>query len=257
MYYQQRRSGSGCGCLGCGLTGVLLAVGVIVVLALGLGFLGFVPGLSGLLGANKPRDLGVRFSEADLKSYKAKRMAGVELLPAGLPAVQSIKGAGAVRLDTSFTDRELTAVAAEREKQWAYWPISDWQIKIHDDGTIESSGLLRLDRAVGYGEAMGFPADVVRQAVQALRVAAGNPAFYLRGTGSVTDGQVSLHVLQVQIGRLPVPVSVVDDNLAVVTDAVEQIMERTGVQAESVSFSEGQMHFRGALPAERFYSPVP
>ena len=134
----QRR---GSGCAGCGAAGAVLAVVAVVLVILALGYFGFMPGVSTMFGGDKPRDLGVRFTQADLESYHAKRQGQVVLMAPGAPPASSMAYAGSVDVRTSYTSEELTPVAAERAGQWAYWPITDWQIKIGQDGTVESSGM--------------------------------------------------------------------------------------------------------------------
>lgn len=250
-----RRQGSGC--LGCGAAGAVFAVVAVVLVVLALGYFGFVPGLSTLLGGDKPRDLGVRFTQADLESYHTKRQGQVVLTTPGAPPADSMAYAGSVDVRASYTSEELTAVAAERAGQWAYWPITDWQVKIGQDGTVETSGVIRMDRALGYAAAMGFPQETVQQAMGALKVVAGNPTFYVRGTGSVTNNRVSLNIQQAQIGRLPVPASLISSNMGAIAAAGEQILDRSGVTIRSASFAGGQLHFDGTQPQTRSYSPAP
>ena len=45
---------------------------IILIPVFALGFMGFVPGLSAILGTDKPRDLGIKYSQEDLKSIRSK-----------------------------------------------------------------------------------------------------------------------------------------------------------------------------------------
>jgi len=47
---------------------LLIVFGIIFVLA----YLGYIPGLSKLLGAETPRDLGITYTEADKTAARAK-----------------------------------------------------------------------------------------------------------------------------------------------------------------------------------------
>lgn len=51
--------------------GFLILILIIVVILL-LGYLGFVPGVSAIFGSNKPRDLGITHTQADLDSAQTK-----------------------------------------------------------------------------------------------------------------------------------------------------------------------------------------
>jgi len=61
------------------LLGIILLVVIAAVLV--LGFLGFIPGVSALFGANKPRDLGVKYTEADLQEIRTKTQVKYLVLP--------------------------------------------------------------------------------------------------------------------------------------------------------------------------------
>ncbi len=242
-----RRRGCGCG----GLVAVIIVILVVVIAVAGLGYLGIVPGVAGLFGSAGARDLGVRFTPADLASYNAKGLTRVTALPAGTAPGDSMEIGGSVPVKASFTSEELTAVAAEREKQWAYWPVTGLQVKIGQDGTVEASGILRVDRAYGYAAAVGLPASGVNQALQALKFVGGNPPVYIRGTGSVTNGKVNLDVQQLEIGRLSVPGSILVQETGVAASAVEQVLRATGMQANSVTFAGGQVNYDGSKPETR------
>ena len=51
---------------------LIVVLVLILIPTLVLGYLGFVPGVSAIMGSNRPRDLGVRYTEADLSSLMAK-----------------------------------------------------------------------------------------------------------------------------------------------------------------------------------------
>lgn len=72
----------------------IAAVIVAGVLTLGLGYYGFVPGLSTLLGSAKPRDLKVEPTPQDLESARAKTGIAFGELPKGLPAAVSLEFSG-------------------------------------------------------------------------------------------------------------------------------------------------------------------
>jgi len=230
---------------------VLLIIGVVV---LGLGYVGLVPSVARLLGSDRPRDLGVRYTAADLASGNAKSGTKTTALPAGAAPRDSYKTSGSVSVKAAFTDEELTAIIAEREKQWAYFPVSNAQIKIHGDGTVEASGVLRVDRVYGCADALGFSAQAVDAALSALKIIGGNPPVYVRGTGAVTNGRVTIDVQRLEIGRLPVPSGLIAGNQELIVSTIEQVIRASGVDARSVTFADGELRFDGSKPATRALS---
>ncbi|HOQ99563.1 MAG TPA: hypothetical protein PLJ35_12145 [Anaerolineae bacterium] len=226
---------------------ILLIVGVVV---LGLGYLGLVPGVAGLFGSDRPRDLGVRYTAADLASGNAKSGTKTTALPAGSAPQASYQSGGSIPVQAAFTDEELTAIIAERAKQWAYFPVSDAQIKIGDDGTVQAAGVLRVDRAYGCATALGFSTQAVDTALSTLKVLNGNVPVYVRGTGSVSNGQVIADLQQVEVGRLTVPAGLLGDK-ALIATTIEQVIEASGVSANSVTFANGELRFDGSKPETR------
>jgi hypothetical protein len=111
------------------IAGIVL-LGLIVVGLLVLGYFGFVPGLSGLMGSDKPRDLGVTYTAADLTSAQLKL--GQELVePQADPFVQ-FKRASGHAVETTLTQEEYSAHVAKIH------PVSDVQIKL-DGNNFEIS----------------------------------------------------------------------------------------------------------------------
>lgn len=226
-----------------------LVVVLVVAGALVLGYLGFVPGLASAFGADKPRDLGVRFTQADLDSANAKAKVKVEALSPGAPAAQSLKlSTNKVPAVASFKGSELTALVAAHESKWAYYPVSDVQIKINPDGTAEASGILRVDRAYGYAAATGVPTWVVDEVINRLKITNVNPPFYVKGTGSIANDKVTMDIRQAEIGRFAIPGDWIAGNKGLLTSFVEDRVRAAGISIKSASFAAGELKFDGTVP---------
>ena len=90
---------------------------VIIVVVLGLGYLGFVPGVSKILGSDKPRNLGITYTDADLKSITSKNHVQRIVLESA-PDIKSsfvLKGTQAIK--NVFTDKGITACLGQ-ESDW-------------------------------------------------------------------------------------------------------------------------------------------
>lgn len=184
------------------LLGIIILL--VLVTLLTAGYLGLVPGLSKIMGSNKPRDLGVQFSEADKTSGRAKSQIVYDTLPENTPTAQSIQRFGKREVNTEFSSAEITALMNNRP--WKYWPYADVQVKFNADGSAEISGILLKDRLAGYGAAIGLPQAAVDFAQKFLPA---NPVFYVKGKAALANNAVSVFEPQdFELGRVPLPVSV-------------------------------------------------
>ena len=120
------------GCLA--ITGVLFLLVVLPVVLL-LGWAGFVPGLSDLMGTREAQDLGVTYQAADLKSLEQK--SGITVRRPTAPLADSTQPAPSApspkprfenpqHLDTTITQAELTAVV----NSTGLLPLRDAQIRL-------------------------------------------------------------------------------------------------------------------------------
>jgi hypothetical protein len=227
--------------------GLLFLVLVIIVLA--GGYFGLIPVVSKLFGSDKARDLGVQGTDADYASASTKGVKFVALQQgsASTPAeTRQITGSKAV--STSFTAQELTA-AINKKPRWVYSPVSDVQFRFNPDGTGEVSGILRVDHLGGFAQATGMSQQDVQKVFDYLKLTNSNPAFYLKGYVSAADGKIDLDAQKVEIGRFPVPLSVIADNKGRVISFIEnRIAVFPGLSVKSLSIKKGQLQFEGTLP---------
>ena len=101
---------------------------MILVLILGLGFLGFMPGLSALLGTNKPKNLEITYTSADLTSCRSKSGIQYAVLPQTSIPSQSRQFSGQRTVQAEFSSKEITATLNNRP--WQYWPYKRCANKI-------------------------------------------------------------------------------------------------------------------------------
>lgn len=205
---------------------------IIIAIVLFLGYLGFIPGVSALFGSNKPRDLGIKYTEADTTSARAKSQIEYAELPAGTPDALSIVRTGSRPVTTSFTSSEVTALMNNRP--FKYWPYKNVQMKFNTDGSAEVSGILEKSKVAGYCASIGVDKKVADKVVQYLPA---NTVFYVKGKASLTDNKVSLlDPSRVEIGRMSIPVNMIlsfDAKNADIAYAADQ----AGIEGELNSYS--------------------
>lgn len=220
--------------------GVILLVPVLV-----LGYFGFIPVLSDIMGANRAKDLGVDYSEADFNTALQKTGVKLESLPKDTPKEKSIQMWGKKQVKTSFTQEELTAHANIRK--WIYYPVKDVQIKINDDGTAEASAKIRTARLMNYAIAKGTP-KYYMDMFDTFDILP-NPSVYVKGKASVSQDQVSIDLKEAEIGRFSLKGDVVEKAGDEIEYFVEGGIKRTpGLSVKSLDFSGGKLNFDGTLP---------
>lgn len=250
---------------------LLILLGVIVIaIVLFFGMLGYIPGLSWALGAERPKDLGIKYTEADRTSARAKSQIEYAVLPSDTPAAQSFVFSGSRPVTTSWNSAEMTALMNNRP--WKYWPIENVQLRINDDGTTELSGVVVKSKLSGYAAAIGVPADVADNIIKYLPP---KSAFYVKSKTSLANNQVDQFDIQsVSLGKMPIPTNVLLSqastqliNSALAADSfTSQLSQYSGKKqaivnfindklrtllpgfyAKTAAFSGGKLNFDGTL----------
>jgi len=212
-----------------------------------LGYFGLVPFFSNLTGASTPRDLGVRYNNSDLMSINQKTGIKYLALNGGLPK-ETISLQGQQHLDVAFTQEELTALMNQHSTDWRLYPIEDVQMKISAYGTVELTGVLRMDVIDEYGQATNMPVQVQNQLQDQFKYIKSNPRFYVRFKGSIENNKAIGEVYEAEIGRIPVGQDWLTANRELILGMVEDRLKNAGLFVENATFANGQVHFKGTGP---------
>jgi hypothetical protein len=225
----------------------ILAIVVVVVLV--AGYFGFVPGVSGMFGSNKARDLGVTYTQTDYQSARQKSNIKRVDLPSNTPPEQSLVFSGQHAANFNLTDNEVTALV--NEKSWRYFPVHDGQVRFNADGTAEFSGILELDTLQDYARARGYSEEdfkMVTGWIDKVAIVQSNIPFYAKGTASV-GSPMDFNFQKLELGRFSVPVSQMNDNKSKILNWLQEGLSRVnGFSVNKFNISNGQLHFDGTLP---------
>ncbi len=220
---------------------LVLILGVVLV----LGYFGLIPGLSNLMGTNKPRDLGMKYSEASFQSALDKSAVEMATLPADDPRVIAYEGSHVVR--TAFTDEELTAHAFD--KNWVGYPVSDVQVRINDDNTAEVSGILKLAQISPFLQAMNISQADFEKAMAKISIPIKDMPFYAKGFGTAKNNTLDITMTNFEVGRFPVPQNILDQYQDELTQFGQDIMRNIpGFSVREARFENGALFFDGELP---------
>ena len=218
----------------------------IIFIILVLGYLGFMPGVSWLMGSATPRDLGIKYTEKDLKSAYAKVNGNFIDLPASSSPIDSLIFSGSANINSQLSNEEMTALA--NSGKWIYRPTKDVQIRVNNDGTVEASGILVKKNLAKMAEAYGYSGDDIKKMDNAIAAVPGNPRFYVKGTASITNNNVNLNVQEAEIGRINAK-TIVSESQA--ESIIEQgIKHVPNANIRSASFGNGELKLDATLPSQ-------
>ncbi|MEK6959275.1 MAG: hypothetical protein AABW59_04495 [archaeon] len=211
------------GVLGAGfVVGAIVMFGIALVAVLILGFMGYVPFLSDVMGTAKQKDLGVKFSSADYASGIAKIPGHTIKNASGACLTCNYTSTGSVPVQDSFSQEEFTAQmnALNEEKG----PIKDMQFKFNGDGSIEASGMSTDPNLKG--------------------------PIYVKGIiDSFTTEGVELNVEEAAFGNIGLS----GEQLAMAEDYANQAIQmffakNPGLSVDDISIGEGFIDFDGTFP---------
>lgn len=237
-----------------GTTKILLTIALILLIPLLLvgGWLGFVPGLSNIMGARSVKDLGVTYTEQDYESYLDKtstEFLNINDAPAqpDSPNKKVVFADQATAENMTLTQEEITA--AINESGWIWMPLTDVQVRMNDGG-VEVAGRLNTDHLqsfITYIGGIDVDPGQVESAIGWAERLLGSAPVYLRVDTSISDGSLQLSLAEGNIGRFSIPTEIGN---TVLRTGTESVLSNTPLlDISSVQFQDGSLQFSGTYPS--------
>lgn len=233
------------------LIGFGVFASIVLIAALTAGWYGIMPGVSKVMGVKQARDLGVRYTSADMTSYQEKT--GITFADfATAPENPNRPGKKTIFADPRtvenlvLTQEELTAAA--NNLSWKSMPLDNVQIRA-GDGVVEVSGNLNPENissfiafigGVGYGQA-----DVDKAADWAQKLV-NNAPVYVKAAVSAENDTLTFSLHEATVGRFNMPHDIASKVLR--TGMANAIIKAENYEIKSASFSNGQLNFSGTYP---------
>lgn len=230
--------------------GTIFGVLILAVILIA-GWLGLVPGLSNIMGARTPKDLGVRWTEADFESYKAKTTTTFYDFATApdnpeKPGKKTVFADPKTVQELQLTQEEITA--AINNLNWSWLPAENVQVKL-SEGTMEVSGNLKLDHVeefISFIGGVGYSENDVSKAADYGRKFVQGGAFYAKGSASVANNQLAFDLQKIQIGRLSIPIDTASN--VIYTGGSNSINNAQYLDAQSATVGNGTLNFSGTYP---------
>lgn len=200
--------------------GCLIAILVVLVLTLcgcGAAYAAFR-----YMGA--PRDLGVRYTEADY--WSALKKAGVQTTDAPMAedwANTETRYSGSKPIDATFSKSEVSALL--NYSHMGGWPLSNTQVRFTGDDGLEVSG--------------------------AASIGGANYPFYARGTASASGSSVDGSASAAEVLGIAVPGEYLEPGSAWLVGVINDRLSRvTGLDIKTAEVVDGGLRLVGTVPAK-------
>lgn len=231
------------------ISGVLITILLISIFA--LSFTGVVPVLSNFVGAGQ-KDLGITSTPEESKD--AMNIVGTEIIT--LTTVNDPKDGFRLegKKDANFTMNSEQISAHSNHRPWKNYPLKNVQIKIHDDGQIESSAILVISKALPYAMNLGYSQAQITEVINKYHLPSVEVPIYIKGYGHVENDQVKVDARSVKIGGITVPNNLVSQANQEAESVLEDLIQKNShsFHCESLSFDKGEMKFKGQVAQKQY-----
>lgn len=220
---------------------------LIAVLGCFLIYLGFVPGISPLIA--KPIDLGIKPDSLYTQSLEEKLNFKNELPNGIVPPGRTGIFSGQIQVDEQVSSVAATSILSHWKNRSPSLPIRNVQVRFNKDGTAEVSGILETATAISIAKTLGYNDQDIEEGKSYLKYISGDLPFYVRGTASVSNNQVSISPTGFQLGKVTVPDELTKQASKVVEDIIERRLKQVpSIDLETVSQSSDMLLFKGKVP---------
>lgn len=198
----------------------------------------------------QPKTLIAGYTQEHLDSANSKIGVAFEPLPSDAPTGKTLIVTGSHPVNQTFTSEELTALADNRHKTYAYFPFRNVQIQVHADGSVEGSATVTYRDAVDYLTVMGVSSKDIAQAAAKFKVPNASLPVYLKVSGNVTGNKSNITVESAQIAKITVPEGIVREYTPALNSFIESVIRQRqpSYTIDKLEVAGGQVHFVGSAP---------
>ena len=217
---------------------LLIVVGLLL-------YFGLTINWADLVSFNKPRDLGVKYTQADLE--QGRMLTGVTLEDLPSDSASSISFEGEKDISGIYSSQMITAMI--NSATYKYYPLTNTQVLIHPDGELESSGNIDLNKVIMWATDISG-GNSVAELEEYANSAFANPSFYIKGYMTVSDNNFDLNVEQAQVSIISATPEQISEYTPILESFVEeQVNNVPGMYINSADFSTGDLNLDATYPA--------
>ena len=197
----------------------IIVVSAVLLGVLTAGYLGFVPGVSDVMGTNKPIDLGVKYSSSDLDSV-GQKIADINL--------------ESEVAELHLTSSELTAMVASMSEGSEQFPLEQVQVKLSETG-VKLSGTLNMEKFRKLAEEGEISPSLKSQIETAANIVKTNPSVFLDADIIAFNGDAQIVINTAKIGQISIPQDQLEENVDSINENLKEVLDSLEIQIESIS----------------------
>lgn len=154
-------------------------------------------------------------------------------------------------VDVVLTSAEITGLL--QTGTWKSWPISNVQILINTDGSAEMVGLISVNRLNIFAGMTGIPTSMIDDFFNYVKFRHDFP-FYIKSRGQIENNKVQMVLEKVEIGRMSIPSSVLNQYQGEITAFVQTYLVQGGIakqkkfSVKTMKAENGKLRFVGTIP---------
>ena len=221
---------------------IICCLGSVCVLA----YFGFVSGLSSVF--MKQKDLGVEPDDKYAEAVYTRIGFENTFYKDPNPKDGEIVYSGQIEIDDSLSSVEITSLMNTWEK-WESTPFENAQARINDDGSVEFSAMVDVNKLEEFAKELGYTDDEISEGKSYLKVLNNKMPVYAKGEASMENNEASIDLTDGKIGNFPVPGSLLSKIAPILEEAIQKRFDQVpNTDIESVKFEDGKMKIKGDIP---------
>ena len=188
--------------------------------------------------------LGVRYSQVDWDSMMQKAPGSqIENIKSSSVMDSLVYSKETIPVNMQLTQEEVTA--RSNMHKWKYDVTRDVQVRINNDGTVESSGKLVPSNIKLYAQRYGISTQKYDEIIQKIP---GNPSYFVKAEGSIINNKlqdVVIHDMKIGAFSVPrdkIPNTLIEESLFKAFQAVP------GTKVRSAKIVNGELVLDATIP---------
>lgn len=194
-----------------------------------------------------PQDLGIKYDSSDFEKISQSSGVITQESPVIGSVGQSLSFEGYHHHESVITSAEASAMI--NSSPYKYFPFSKVQMKFNPDGSVEGSGLVDINNLIALTKATGGTKYDLNKIKDYLMIPNIALPVYLKAEGLIANNQPNLKWQAVQVGKINVPVDLVNQYSKQIGDFItERIIGCKGLFVKEISVEDSKLKFVGTLP---------